>query len=118
MEDGPGTDPATEHLFKTYRLRTELYIIGTPGFTGTDLVLDRIDAPAVFEDNDIGTPGQAETFRPDRQRKLTMLTVTPFRHRYIDTLVRPTAAQRIDVLVPYLLNVNQCALPRTVLVML
>src|SRR5690606_4492714 len=56
--------------------------------------------------------------RPDRQSKLPALSLAPFRHRSIDTLVCTPPTERIDVLVPHLFDMNQCALPRAVLVML
>ena len=107
-----------QHFFEAHRLRRELNIIVNFLALAAMFELDGKYRAARMKLHHIGLANQAEPVRPQRQRAFNLDPGLDFVTGRIDQPMHRLPTGRVNVIVEYLLDMNQRALARTVCVML
>lgn len=110
MKDRAGRHRVARHLFKADSLGGQLQIVVFGSSLGAMLVFDR-GGDAVSHLDDVALADQAEPIRPERHAPLNENALFNSSARFIDELMHGSAFERVEVLVPRMVEVDEAALP-------
>lgn len=118
VKKGPFVNTNTQHLFQTERLGAELHLITAVLFGPTSFVFDGGNPPVAVKFDDIGLTAQTETHGTNRQGPNSTDPALLTHLFAIGSFMQHPPFRRKTIFTPDLLQMNQGALPRAVLIVL